>query len=98
MSHVALHVMHHKAIEAGVPLPALPNDNNHALSDGALSSLAQALIDGAQITESASIAFRRNYVHHSASWARSGPFYPMAPHQGGARRTVYNNDGSLQKT
>ena len=98
LSHVALRVMHQKAIEAGVPFPSLPEDDNHAINDSTLLALADSLMEGVEINEAASVTYRRSYIHHSSHWKQSGPFYAMKPHEGGSRRTVYNNDGSLQKT
>ncbi|MBL3554194.1 phospholipase effector Tle1 domain-containing protein [Rhodovulum sulfidophilum] len=100
LSHVALHVMFRRAIDAGVPFTALISGRNYDLpeNDEVLEHLKDRLLSGEIITPAESIQYRRNYVHHSASWTPSGPFFPLQPHEGASRRTVYNNDGSTKES
>lgn len=99
LSRVALHIMHKKAIDAGVALPPLPEDDNHRIDDIVLITLRDELLAGKKFNDADSLVYRRNYVHHSASWETAGGpllLTPMMPHAGSARRTVYNNDGSVK--
>ncbi|WP_406721210.1 DUF2235 domain-containing protein [Thioclava litoralis] len=99
LAHVALHVMFQKAVDAGVPFTTLIKGANYDLPEGeeVLKELTEQLIAGRVFTPGESVRYRRNYVHHSSSWAPMGPFYPMQPHEGAGRRTVYNNDGSTKQ-
>ncbi|WP_417279925.1 phospholipase effector Tle1 domain-containing protein [Celeribacter sp.] len=98
LAHVSLHVMFEKAVEAGVPFVSLLPGENYDLpeSDLVLAQLKADLMAGRVFTPAETIPYRRDYVHHSANWAPSGPVFPMQPHEGASRRTVYGNDGSLQ--
>ncbi len=90
LSHVALHVMHDRAVRAGVSLPAsLPDDADHAVPPE-LQSLMDGLLQGDKLDRAASWPYRRDFVHHSAHWSPSGGFIPMKPREG-FRRSEYPN-------
>ncbi len=93
LSHVALHVMHDRAVRAGVALPGtIPPGPDHDIP-APLVGLADRLIGGARLQLEDSHPYRREYIHHSSHWARSGVvFRPMAPTDDGVR-SVYSNPG-----
>ena len=95
LSNLALHVMHHIALEKNIPIDSLSEQLTKHRLDRRLNAFKALAITGSSISPGTYSSIKREFVHHSVNYETEYPIIGSPMKAGvGNIRTIHANDPS----